>query len=371
MPIPNEDEIEVSIFGNGYGECIAVHIGLGKWIIIDSCCAESDSDLPLHLKYLQYLGVNPANAIKLIICTHWHDDHIKGLSEVFKSAGKSSILISDALKKDEFVKLLATFKDVDLNSSFTTGVAELGKIIDIFGQQTSRAKEIKWAIINRTEPIPISDKYQVLVHILSPSDEEILESKRLFTELLPIKKESIKAIADPKRNPYSVVVSFQINADNILFGGDKENVNNANMGWEKICTNFSLVKKPKSSVYKVAHHGSETGHNDRIWSELLNPMPWAVLSTFNRSRIPKTNDVKRILTNTNNAYCAGPTKLKHSPLDTETKKLLRDFGGMDKKMFRVGKLTGHIRLRKNIFNTTPWQVQLFGNAYPLSELLKK
>jgi len=31
------DELEVSVFGPGYGESLAIHLGLGSWIIIDSC----------------------------------------------------------------------------------------------------------------------------------------------------------------------------------------------------------------------------------------------------------------------------------------------------------------------------------------------
>jgi len=32
-----QDEIEVSVFGPGYGESILVHLGAGKWVIVDSC----------------------------------------------------------------------------------------------------------------------------------------------------------------------------------------------------------------------------------------------------------------------------------------------------------------------------------------------
>jgi hypothetical protein len=362
---PDDDEIEISIFGTGYGECIAVHVGFGNWILIDSCRGEFDSKLPLHLQYLQDIGCNPADVIKLIICTHWHDDHIRGLSEVFKIAVNSPILISDALQKDEFFKLLATLQGVDINSVFTTGVDELGKIID--ENQVRPAKEIKWAICNRTETIQVSEKYRVLVHILSPSDEEVLDSRSFFAKLQPSIAKPIKVIADPKRNPYSVVVSFEIHNDSILLGGDKENVASANSGWEKICANFALGKPLKSSIYKVAHHGSKSGHNERIWDQMLTSEPWALLSSFTRSRLPNKNDVHRILEKTDKAFCVGATSPQHSPLDPETKKLLRDFGEMDKKIYRVGKRSGQIILRKKIFQTVDWKVQMIGNAYKLKK----
>jgi len=34
---PAPDQIEVRLFGPGYGECAAVHLGENQWIIIDSC----------------------------------------------------------------------------------------------------------------------------------------------------------------------------------------------------------------------------------------------------------------------------------------------------------------------------------------------
>lgn len=36
-PPPNSDQIELTLFGPGFGECIAVHFGEGRWIVVDSC----------------------------------------------------------------------------------------------------------------------------------------------------------------------------------------------------------------------------------------------------------------------------------------------------------------------------------------------
>ena len=53
---PKPDEIEISVFGSGYGECIVIHVGSGKWVIIDSCMDASQE--PISLKYLRELGVS-------------------------------------------------------------------------------------------------------------------------------------------------------------------------------------------------------------------------------------------------------------------------------------------------------------------------
>ena len=51
---PKPNEIEVTVFGPGYGECIVIHIGSGKWAIIDSCL--DDAFEPASLSYLRSLG---------------------------------------------------------------------------------------------------------------------------------------------------------------------------------------------------------------------------------------------------------------------------------------------------------------------------
>jgi hypothetical protein len=35
MSRPADDQIEVSLFGPGYGECCLIHIGNGKWIVVE------------------------------------------------------------------------------------------------------------------------------------------------------------------------------------------------------------------------------------------------------------------------------------------------------------------------------------------------
>jgi len=76
---PKADEIEVTIFGTGYVECIVIHVGSGKWVIIDSCL--DDANKPASLSYLQSLGVSVETNVIAVSASHWHDDHIKGLAK--------------------------------------------------------------------------------------------------------------------------------------------------------------------------------------------------------------------------------------------------------------------------------------------------
>ena len=77
MP-PNADQVEVTLLGPGYGECAVIHLGNDHWAVIDSC-RDSYSGKPAALSYLESIGVDPEKAVKLVLATHWHDDHIYGM----------------------------------------------------------------------------------------------------------------------------------------------------------------------------------------------------------------------------------------------------------------------------------------------------
>src|SRR5262249_14986688 len=54
---PAADELEVTVFGPGFGECIVAHLGHDRWIVIDSCI-DSRSDKPAVLAYFEHIGVD-------------------------------------------------------------------------------------------------------------------------------------------------------------------------------------------------------------------------------------------------------------------------------------------------------------------------
>jgi len=54
---PDDDCLEVSLFGPGYGECVVVHLGFGDWVVVDSCI-EPDSRDPIALAYFSAIGTD-------------------------------------------------------------------------------------------------------------------------------------------------------------------------------------------------------------------------------------------------------------------------------------------------------------------------
>src|SRR5688572_8544014 len=103
MP-PDPNEVEVSVFGPGHGECVVVHLGDGEWMVVDSCRHFEDGRAAA-LRYLEAEGVAVETAVKLVIVTHWHDDHIRGLGEIAERCSSARFVCSGALKATELPRL--------------------------------------------------------------------------------------------------------------------------------------------------------------------------------------------------------------------------------------------------------------------------
>ena len=117
----------MSFFGTGRGECIVVHLGQGDWLIVDSCL-NRQTGRPVALEYLSSLGVDYRERIRMVVATHWHDDHIRGLSQVVREAEDSEFVCSAALRRSEFIKFVLAGRNSMIKSG--SGTDEFLELID-------------------------------------------------------------------------------------------------------------------------------------------------------------------------------------------------------------------------------------------------
>ncbi len=68
---PDNSSAEITLLGTGggYGESCLIHLGEGKWMIIDSCI-DPTSGIVLPLQYLDSIGVSVDNNVIMVVCTH-------------------------------------------------------------------------------------------------------------------------------------------------------------------------------------------------------------------------------------------------------------------------------------------------------------
>ena len=74
-------------------------------MIVDSF-VDKESDMPIALKYLNDNGINPEKDVQYIVITHWHSDHIGGMSEVISACRNATVVIPSVFTKNEFVHFI-------------------------------------------------------------------------------------------------------------------------------------------------------------------------------------------------------------------------------------------------------------------------
>lgn len=310
MDPPRKTEIEVSLFGPGYGECIAIHIGSGEWIIIDSCI-NPHSKQPAALDYLSALGQDPSQCVRLIVATHWHDDHIGGMAKLLEACSSAIFCCSGALEPRNFVELAYAYgnKSILWHSS---GVSEFYQILEHLKKRTKENKGApyspKWANADKTiwkrKGDEANSVHPVTVTSLSPSDAELTISFRDISKLIPAEGELKGRLPRPTPNHTSVALWVEIaKRPLLLLGADLEETSNPHTGWSVI---VSSTTRPsgKAEIFKIPHHGSKTGHSAAVWESLVDEKPIALLTPFRlgSNRLPTRSDIARILDFTTNAF---------------------------------------------------------------------
>jgi len=295
---PAADTLEVSVFGKGVGECIVVHTGDGEWLIADSLLNPT-SGQPAALEYLAALGLPASNVVKLVVVTHWHQDHTAGLSQIFHATAKAQVVFSSAFRTSEFRELLGY--DAILPPE-TSSLAEMRNIVGILRERGSHFPTPLWAVANRLlRTTPNGDIYS-----LSPSDASIMVTLEGFRSLIPVAGDPKRRFVAQGPNDTCVVLSIRRGSHTIVLGADLESGSDPTRGWKAIATS-TTCPHPLASAFKVAHHGSKNADEPSAWTRLIGADVAAILTPFRalRKPLPTPTDVERLLGRTKNLYCAG------------------------------------------------------------------
>ena len=363
---PNPSELEVSIFGPGIGECVVVHLGLGEWIIVDSCI-DRGSRTPIAIAYLTQLGV-ALDAVKLVIVTHWHDDHMQGAAEIVRNTRAARFACSAALRSSEFAALLALGSESMMSSS---GVDEFRNILQVIEQRrasgvpAANAGPDHWATDGQV--LYVRRERDVLpearVLSLSPSSGTLTRAFRELGQLLPQEGEPKRRIRQGA-NQVSAVLWIEAGHQRVLLGSDLQADTSSAGGWRAII-NSPTRPVERAKIFKVPHHGSQNADQPEVWGEMLEASPWAVVTPFasGRTPLPTGADLRRIASRTPNAYCTGRPQgwspVRRPPgVERTLKEVARN------RRTVLGPM-GHVRLRCPLQGADP-TVELFGEAFEIS-----
>ena len=364
-PVPAIDELEVSLFGPGFGECVVVHLGQGDWMVVDSCLNEAQ-DQPIALEYLASLGVDVAKQIRLVVVTHWHDDHIRGSARLFAEAQSARFVCSAALRNKEFFVILDAAKEIKTVAR-DSSLTEFRNILDELHQRKERGKRSnsgpdQWAV----DGLPLfrsSGSSQAIVTALSPSSQTITDAAVRLGKLIPSISSQHKRFPRCSPNDQSVSLLVHSDACSVLLGADLETVGDPDRGWRAV-VNSPVRPRVIGNAIKVSHHGSENGDLDEIWSILLEPDSPALLTPYSSGRnpLPSEKDVERLKSRTSRLYCTSWPPTRRPPRHQGVERTLREMTRMHRA---VSRRVGHIRLRVNLSQQTTPVVDTFSGACQL------
>lgn len=348
---PAPDEVEVAVIGPGYGESVVLHLGGDSWVVVDSC--SDDKGNPRALTYLRRLGVDTSRQVVLVVATHWHDDHIGGLTQIVSECGSAVFCCSGAFLEREFLTAIAAFEENEPTPA-GSGAAEL---FGVFSALRDTKRIPRPALADRR--ILSADGSEVWA--LSPDDSRFRDFLRTIGRLVPMEAQTLGRIVVPDANAVSVVLQIRTGETEILLGADLER-----SGWRAILDNPALPMN-RAGVFKVPHHGSSDADEREVWNQMLTPTPQAVLAPWGIAgrTLPKDTDVRRILSRTPNAWAtARRGRARPTPRRKEVLRAIRETGST---LLADRRAIGMVRLRCRMDAGSPWRVETFGDACHLRD----
>ncbi len=320
---PADDEVELTAFGPGYGESLLVHLGMGEWMMVDSC-VRADRRLPA-LDYLRSMDVNPSRDVKLIVATHWHDDHVRGIAQALVECQEADLVLSDALKDDEFVAGLAKARPGRFGR-VPSGVDELGAIVRHL-EKIDELHRLAWGIQCR-QLYRRESPFGREVIALAPCDKVVTETRVGFASRLASSfyGDPGSPVPRPDRNEGAVVLWIHVGDASLLLGADLEETNDPRTGWTAV---VGLMRNDgrKGEVFKIPHHGSAGSHQDDVWTNLLVDQPEAVVCphVLGGNRLP-TDDYLGLLCDRSRVHLTAEPNRSSGTRQREGGQVLSAFG---------------------------------------------
>ncbi len=356
---PPPDQVEVVLLGPRYGEALCIHIGDNRWIAVDSCLYGKPAQ-PAALFYFDKIGVSP-DRLEMVCVTHWHDDHVRGISELVRLAPSAKVVIPEALQRKEFVVLAARFG----GESLTGGAKELFGLYNTFRDKRSfvLAGESKLLLKDETSAGAVE------VWALSPSSAEVVQCLADIGKLIPQAGEPLGKLPRQHPNHLAMVLLVKVGAASMLFGADLEQVVHADQGWNGVLASVA-AQGSVSTLFKVPHHGSVTAYNADVWQRMLTADATSLVTPFHfgSSRLPTPGEVAAIKAHTKHMFITTEQPLVRPKLAKPpvVERELKERTSRQRGLYQERAEPGAVRCRFSGCSEEPlWEVGLYEGAKAL------
>lgn len=408
---PNADEAEVTLIGgtDGFGESVVLHLGNNNWAIID-CCIDPETKECLPILYLQKMGVDVKTQVKYVVCTHWHKDHIAGLSQLIKACGKDTILaLSCAEDRQKFVyefasdfdytgragvlnelkKTLEEVKDKGIaikrveqdklifSSGCTLAFAlspsegEVRRFENEIAQAMARSHKFIQAVKEKGKSInDVVEDATEIEDAFFKSVENLIDEKDVVDERL---QETIGDLIQFKdankvsKNDRCVAMLVSFGNHHIILGADLE-VSELDNGWHS-ASKSECLKDKMANLLKIPHHGSETGYLKDFLIGFIKPGAIAKMSSWvlGAKMLPKADMVRKYFEHTSNLYITTTKllKFKNSESNSTIRKILNEkTEDIIELIPQVGIIQSRIKISSDI---DEWETIPYGSAKLLNK----
>lgn len=347
--------------GGGYGESIVAKLCDHYWIVVDSCVNPNTGE-PLPINYLKSVGVNVETEVKLVVCSHWHDDHIRGLDKILDECKCASFAL--AVTTDH--KKLLSFIEFDSRSEKkeSSSTLVLSQCLHIMSERSHCT-----TIRTLQDRILLSDKIdgnEIKVISLSPSDETLAEFEKEISDLMQYASQTNIKLPDINPNDKSTVLLIKVNQHAVILGADLEN--KRHKCWSYILENSICMKNEKISLVKIPHHGSETSYEEKLWKNYVKCDIVGQLSPFKKASnfIPTKDMISKYFDKTSHLYITSyPNKPKSKDRNKTLEKAIQQMNPTFKEIqYKWGTIISKI----NLDSTSPqWHTELHGNAFEIDQ----
>lgn len=295
---PDPDEIEFTLVGPGFGETALIHLGLGRWMVVDSC---RHGRVNVPIDYLETLGVDVASQVVLVVATHFDKDHVEGLAETVRRCESARLVVPAAFGVSEVLQQLDESADEIVaasgSRSFRQAHLEYRHALVAAGLGTDEER-----LILALEATNLYRERDVLVQSWSPSSSVAINSGKEVAKMIRrlVNAEKVDVSGGGVRpNCLSIVLWIRAGDRLLLLGADMEHTASKQRGWGGVVllgNRRDGHPHGRAEALKVPHHGSPGAHDDAMWTHLVSGTAIAMVAPWRLGGnwLPQESDLDRL-----------------------------------------------------------------------------